>query len=120
MGDRQKSVTILEPKSRRHRWGDSALGRRVALTAPPGSCAAGPDQEIQGKKAADMQKGLCIAALSISGLVLLLFLADILMWLGSMQAFAPYKGFNVWSDLVFIVCAAIIGWLSWTNYRKLP
>lgn len=100
--------------------GRFCFGPPRGLVALPGSCPIGPDQDIHGKKAADMQKGLCIAALSISGLVLLLFLADILMGVGGMQAFAPYKGFSILSDAVFIVCAAIIGWLSWINYRKLP
>lgn len=67
-----------------------------------------------------MQKGLCITALSISALVLLLFLADILMGLLGMQGMAPYKAFSMVGDGVFIVVAAIIGWQSWSIFRKLP
>lgn len=67
-----------------------------------------------------MQKGLCITALSISALVLVLFLADILLGLGGMQAMAPYKFFSWYGDLVFIVIATLIGWMSWINYQKLP
>lgn len=67
-----------------------------------------------------MQKGLCITALSISALVFLLFLADILMGFGGMQALAPYKFFSWVNDLIFLVIAAIVGWMSWSIFRKLP
>lgn len=67
-----------------------------------------------------MQKGLCITALSISSLVLILFLADILMGVGGMRALAPFKYYSLVSDLVFIACAALVGWLSWSIFRKLP
>ncbi len=67
-----------------------------------------------------MQKGLCITALSISALVLLLFLADILLGFAGMKAMAPYKSFSMVYDLVFIVCAGVIGFMSWKVYKTLP
>jgi len=67
-----------------------------------------------------MQKGLCITALSISALVLLLFLADILLGFAGMESLAPYKAFSTLNDLVFIVFAAIIGFMSWNIFKSLP
>ncbi len=67
-----------------------------------------------------MQKGLCITALSISALVLLLFLADILLGLAGMKALAPYKSFSLVGDLVFMACSGLIGFMSWNVYKTLP
>jgi hypothetical protein len=65
-----------------------------------------------------MPKALCISALAISILVMILFLADLLLGLANARSIAPLRGEDLLMDLVFIVCAAVLGFLSWVTFRK--
>jgi hypothetical protein len=65
-----------------------------------------------------VQKGLCIAALSVSVIVLILFLADLIMGLAGLSQLAPFKYANLILDIVFIVCAGILGVLSWFTMKE--
>lgn len=65
-----------------------------------------------------MQKGLCIAALAIAVIVLALFLADLVLGLAEMQQLAPFKYANMYIDIVFIVCAVILGIMSWFTLKE--
>lgn len=64
-----------------------------------------------------MQKGLCIAALAISVIVFILFLADLLLGVAGQEMLAPFKFASWLIDIVFTICAAILGTLSWYTYR---
>jgi hypothetical protein len=66
-----------------------------------------------------VQKGLCIAALTISVIVFLLFLADLILYflLGN-RDLAPFKGANLPVDIVFVVCSLVLALLSWFTYRE--
>ncbi len=67
-----------------------------------------------------MQKGLCIAALTISVIVFALFLADLILghFMQNGYELAPFKGENLPIDIVFVVCSLILGLLSWFTYRE--
>jgi hypothetical protein len=65
-----------------------------------------------------VQKGLCIVALSVSVVVLVLFLADLILGLSGLNHLAPFKFANLILDVVFIVCAAILGALSWFTMKE--
>ena len=65
-----------------------------------------------------MQKGLCIAALSIAVIVLALFLADLIFGLAGMPHLAPFKYANMIIDIVFVVCAVILGVMSWFTLKE--
>lgn len=65
-----------------------------------------------------MQKGLCIAALSIAVIVLALFLADLILGMAGMFQLAPFKYANMIIDIVFIVCAIVLGTMSWFTLRE--
>ncbi len=65
-----------------------------------------------------MPKALCISALAISILVLILFLADLVLGLAQARSIAPLRGENIVLDLVFVLCAAVLGFLSWSTFRK--
>ena len=65
-----------------------------------------------------MPKALCIAAMVISILVFILFLSDLLLGFASMDNLAPFKGANPVIDIVFVVCAAVLGYLSWSTFRE--
>jgi len=65
-----------------------------------------------------VQKGLCIAALSIAAIVLVLLLADIIFGLAGLPQLAPFKYASLVLDIVFIVCAALLGFLSWQTLKE--
>ena len=65
-----------------------------------------------------MQKGLCIAALSIAVIVFALFLADLILGLLGMYQVAPFKYANMIIDIVFVVCALILGIMSWYTLKE--
>jgi hypothetical protein len=65
-----------------------------------------------------MSKALCVSALAISILVLILFLADLVLGLANARSIAPLRGENFLLDAVFIVCAAVLGYLSWSTFRR--
>ncbi len=64
-----------------------------------------------------MPKALCLTAMVISILVFVLFFLDLV--LGSMApSVAPFKGANVMIDIVFTICAAVLGFLSFMTFRE--
>ncbi len=65
-----------------------------------------------------VQKGLCIAALTIAVIVLALFLADLILGMAGMHQLAPFKYANMIIDIVFIVCAMVLGAMSWFTMRE--
>jgi len=58
-----------------------------------------------------MPKALCISGLVIAGLLLLVFGMDLAIGF-------PFGGANSTLDIGFIVCSAILGYLSWSTYRE--
>ncbi|GIW93166.1 MAG: hypothetical protein KatS3mg110_1207 [Pirellulaceae bacterium] len=64
-----------------------------------------------------MPKVLCMAGIVVSILVFLIFLVHlILQFVGG--SLAPYATMNVVMDVVFILCAAGLGVLSWMTLRE--
>ena len=65
-----------------------------------------------------MQKGLCIAALTISVIVFVLFLADLILGLAGMNEIAPFKYADMTIDIVFSVCSLALALMSWFTFRE--
>ncbi len=65
-----------------------------------------------------MPKALCLTALVISILVFLLFASDLLLWTVGMDEVAPFRGAHRGIDIVFSVCAAVLGLLSFLTFRE--
>ena len=65
-----------------------------------------------------MQKGLCIAALTISVIVFVLFLADLILGLAGMNEVAPFKYADMTIDIVFSVCSLVLALMSWFTFRE--
>lgn len=65
-----------------------------------------------------MPKVLCLTAMVISILVFLLFFFDLVLNLIGMTSLAPFRGAHFGIDLVFSVCAAIIGFLAYRTFRE--
>jgi len=68
-----------------------------------------------------MPKALCITGMAIAGLLLTIFLLDLLIpfvvskdliWL------APFKGASMMMDLVFAICAGVLGFLSYLTFKE--
>lgn len=65
-----------------------------------------------------MQKGFCIFALAVAGLVCLLFLADLIFGMAGMVQLAPFKYASMVIDIVFAVSAGTIAVMSFLTYRQ--
>ena len=65
-----------------------------------------------------MPKVLCLTAMVISILVFLLFFFDLVLNLVGMKSIAPFRGAHFGIDLVFSICAAIIGFLAYKTFRE--
>lgn len=65
-----------------------------------------------------VQKGLCIAALTIAVIVFALFLADLIFGFAGMNHLAPFKSANMVVDIVFAICALILALMSWFTLRE--
>jgi hypothetical protein len=59
-----------------------------------------------------MEKGLCWASIGVSGLMLLLFLLDMLVKF-------PFGGMSVVVDIISILASGVVGFLAWDAMRDL-
>ena len=58
-----------------------------------------------------MPKALAISGMVVAGLLLLLFGLDLAVWV-------PFGRASRMVDVVFLLCAAILGYMSWSTYRE--
>jgi hypothetical protein len=58
-----------------------------------------------------MPKALCIVGMVVAGLLALLFGIDLAIGL-------PFGGKSMVMSIGFIVCALILGYLSWSTFRE--
>ena len=58
-----------------------------------------------------MPKVLCMTGMVISILILLLFLLDLAV------AF-PFQRISLLMDIVFVICAVGLGYISWATFRE--
>lgn len=66
-----------------------------------------------------MAKGMCISGIVISALVALVFLVDLLLSFSEgTKDYAPFKGANQTIDIVFVVSAALLAYLSWSTLKE--
>lgn len=61
-----------------------------------------------------MPKILCISGIVVSLLVFVIFLADLV----APQGIAPFKNADWVMDLVFVICSAILAFLSFMTLRE--
>lgn len=65
-----------------------------------------------------MQKGLCIVAITISLIVFVVFLADLVLGLLGMETLAPFNSASMMIDIVFVVCSLVLGVMSWFTFKE--
>lgn len=59
-----------------------------------------------------MEKGLCLGAMGVAGLVLLLHVMD-------MATGSPFGGQATLHNLIFIVASGIVGYISYETWREM-
>lgn len=64
-----------------------------------------------------MPRLLCLVGLVVAGLVFLLFLLDFVMSMAGMGAIFRYP--SLLMDIAFMLCSAILGYLSWMSLKEL-
>jgi hypothetical protein len=57
-----------------------------------------------------MAKGLTILAMAVAGLILLLFALDLAIGF-------PFAKASMMMDVIFVVCATILGYLGWSAFK---
>ena len=58
-----------------------------------------------------MPKALCIAGMAVAGLLLVFFGLDLATGF-------PFDGASSTMDIGFLVCSAILGYISWSTFRE--
>jgi hypothetical protein len=58
-----------------------------------------------------MPKALCMSGLVVAGLVIILFAADLTVGI-------PFRRASMMMDIALLVCAALLGLLSWLTLRE--
>ncbi len=64
-----------------------------------------------------MPKALCLTGMVIALLLLALFLFDLVVSVLGL-GWAPFSGASRVMDLVFVICAGGLGYLSWSTLRE--
>ncbi len=65
-----------------------------------------------------MPKALCLISLVASILIVVLFLLDAAAGMLGMTDFAPLRSANLTMDIVFVIMAGTMIYLSWSTYRE--
>jgi hypothetical protein len=65
-----------------------------------------------------MPKVFCLIGLGVSALILVIFLADLLFGLLGMKNLAPFYMASMLMDIIFIVSALGMAFLSWQTFRE--
>jgi hypothetical protein len=58
-----------------------------------------------------MPKVLAISGMVVAVLLLLIFGAD--LGIG-----VPFSGASLWMDVSFLICAVLLGYMSWSTFRE--
>jgi hypothetical protein len=66
-----------------------------------------------------MPKALCLTGMVIAILVFLIFFCDMLFGMIGMISLTPFKMSNPLMDVIFLLCSAGLGFLSWTSFKEL-
>lgn len=65
-----------------------------------------------------MPRILCFTGIVVSILVALIFLLDLVALLGGVTGLAPFRGASWLMDVLFVICGAILGYLSYSTLRE--
>jgi len=60
-----------------------------------------------------MPKALCIVGMVVAGILVILFGLDLALPYGK-----PFGGVSTIMSIGFLVCAAVLGYVSWSTFRE--
>ena len=66
-----------------------------------------------------MPKALCLAGMVIAILLFALFLVDLVVPFIGMAGLAPFGQADLLLDILFVISAGALGYLSWSAWREL-
>lgn len=75
-----------------------------------GSLEGGQAGRMQAVKGRSMEKWLCYGAMGVAGLLLLLFLLDLIVGI-------PFQGVNATVDVVCILASGLVLYLAWETLK---
>ena len=65
-----------------------------------------------------MPKALCLTGMVISILLFALFFIDLVVPFVGLKGLAPFRQASLLLDLVFVISAAGLGYLSWSTFKE--
>ncbi|MBL8873857.1 MAG: hypothetical protein JNK90_29045 [Planctomycetaceae bacterium] len=65
-----------------------------------------------------MPKVFCLIGLGVAALILVIFIADLLFGLIGMKNLAPFYMASMLMDIMFIISAGVLAFLSWSTYKE--
>lgn len=72
---------------------------------------------MQAAKGFSMEKWMCWGSLSVAGLLLLLFLLDLILSIAQVP-FTPFGGISYVVDVVGTLASGLLAFLSWEALRE--
>ena len=64
-----------------------------------------------------MPKALCLSGMVVAILIALLFLTDLIASFVA-PSFAPFRGVSILMDISLVICAGVLGAMSWLTFRE--
>ena len=64
-----------------------------------------------------MPKALCLSGMVVAILIALLFLTDLVASFIA-PSFAPFRGVSMFMDIALVVCAGVLGAMSWLTFKE--
>lgn len=65
-----------------------------------------------------MPKALCLIGLVIASLVFLIFFLDLVLGLSGLTNMAPLRTASAMMDVIFMIAAGGLAYVSWTTFRE--
>ncbi len=65
-----------------------------------------------------MPKALCLIGMVMAILVLIIFLIDLGFGLAGLIDFAPFRFASITMDIIFVISAAALTYISWVTFRE--
>ena len=89
----------------------------------PGGIRAASDMVNVNSSAASqkgwlMPKALCLIGLVLAILVFLIFFLDLVLGMSGAVRMAPLKYASVMNDIIFMIAAGGLAWISWATFRE--
>ena len=74
---------------------------------------------MQLVKGSSMEKWLCWGSICVAGLLLVLFLLDLVLYFVGVSSFLPFGGISQTVDVICILASGLLLYLSWDALRDL-